>query len=113
MLRKIILFQIPFLSILVVSTFAQTPRQVIVEHFTNTRCSICASKNPGFYSLLHGSYPQVLHIAYHPSAPYSNCYFSLQNPTENNSRTNYYGVYGSTPRAVIQGNVIPIKTPLV
>jgi hypothetical protein len=30
----------------------------------------------------------------------------MHNPVENDARTNYYGVYGSTPRLVIQGVVI-------
>jgi len=92
---------------------AQTPRRVIIEHFTNTRCSICASKNPGFYTTIHGSYPDVLHIAYHPSAPYSACVFSQQNASENDARTNFYSLYGSTPRAAVQGKAIPAVNPLV
>lgn len=88
------------------SLWAQpVPRTVVVEHFTNTKCSVCASRNPGFYQTL-AQQPQVLHIAYHPSSPYSTCGFSKHNPAENDSRTNFYGVYGATPRLVIQGNVI-------
>jgi hypothetical protein len=94
-------------------SYAQTPRQVVVEHFTNTYCSICANKNPSFYSNLQGNYPQVLHIAYHPSSPYAQCYFNKQNVAENDARTKFYKIYGSTPRAVIQGKVIPPSTPLV
>ena len=92
--------------------FAQSPRTVLIEHFTNTKCSICASKNPAFYSTLSG-YPQVLHIAFHPSAPYSQCFFSLQNPTENDARTNYYGAYGSTPKAVLNGKLLSATTPII
>lgn len=82
------------------------PRTVVVEHFTNTKCSVCASRNPSFYQTL-SQQNDVLHIAYHPSSPYSACGFSKHNPVENDSRTNFYGVYGSTPRLVIQGNVVP------
>ena len=95
-----------------VSPFAQTPQTVLVEHFTNTRCSICASKNPALYQTL-SNYPQVLHIAYHPSAPYSQCYFSLQNPTENDARTNYYNAYGSTPKVALNGKLLPAGNPLI
>ena len=84
---------------------AQVSKKVLVEHFTNTRCSICASRNPGFYSNLN-SQPQVIHIAFHPSAPYTACLLNNYNVSENDSRTNYYGVYGSTPRLVINGVVI-------
>ena len=92
--------------------FSQSPRTVVVEHFTNTRCGICASRNPSFYSVL-GNYPQVLHIAYHPSAPYSQCYFSLQNVAENDARTNYYNTYGSTPDYFLNGKILPAANPAI
>lgn len=91
---------------------AQSPKQVVIEHFTNTRCSICASRNPGFYQTL-ASYPQVIHIAFHPSAPYQNCYFSQQNKTENDGRTNYYNTYGSTPDFVLNGKLLPSANPAI
>lgn len=85
---------------------AQVPQKIVVEHFTNTRCGICASRNPGFYSNLN-TQDNVLHIAIHPSSPYSACILNQHNKVENDARTNYYGVYGATPRLVIQGNVVP------
>ncbi len=100
------------LACISIPAVSQSPRAVLVEHFTNTRCSICASKNPAFYQTLSG-YPQILHIAFHPSSPYSQCQFSLQNPTENDSRTKYYGVYGATPQIVVNGKVQPPSTPLI
>lgn len=86
-------------------TFCQVPKKVIVEHFTNTKCSICATRNPGFYNN-YTAQTGVIHLAIHPSSPYSACVFSQHNPLENDARTNYYGVYGGTPRLVIQGVVI-------
>ena len=91
---------------------AQLERKVIVEHFTNTRCGICAARNPAFFQTLD-EYQQVLHIAYHPSSPYVSCDFSQHNPTENDSRTNFYNIYGGTPRVVIQGEVVPPGNPLI
>lgn len=85
---------------------AQVPQTIVVEHFTNTRCSVCASRNPGFYTNLNAQ-DNVLHMAIHPSSPYSACLLNQHNKVENDARTNYYGVYGSTPRLVIQGNVVP------
>jgi hypothetical protein len=78
------------------------PKNIIVEHFTNTRCSACASRNPGFYNVLNQN-PNVIHIAFHPSAPYSTCLFSTQNKIQNDARPKYYGIFGSTPRFVING----------
>ncbi|NQU35268.1 MAG: hypothetical protein HQ521_18735, partial [Bacteroidetes bacterium] len=94
------------------SIMAQVEKKVIIEHFTNTKCSICASKNPALYQTLE-DFPQVLHIAYHPSAPYASCIFSQHNPIQNDARAYFYDVYGGTPRAIIQGEVLLIQTPLV
>lgn len=85
--------------------FSQVAQKAVVEHFTNTNCSVCASRNPGFYTNLNAQ-TNVLHLAVHPSSPYPNCLLYQQNATANDARTNYYGVYGSTPRLVINGNVI-------
>jgi hypothetical protein len=84
---------------------AQVPKKIVVEHFTNTNCSTCASRNPGFYTNLN-SEQGVLHLAIHPSSPYSNCLLYQQNTSANDARTNYYGIYGSTPRFVINGVVL-------
>lgn len=86
-------------------SFAQVPKTIVVEHFTNTRCSVCASRNPGFYNNLKQE-PATLHVAFHPSSPYSSCLLNKHNTVENDARTKFYGVYGATPRLVIQGNVI-------
>lgn len=94
------------LSFFTIIAHAQVTRKVIVEHFTNTYCSICASRNPGFYNNM-GQYPEVLHIAYYPSAPYPACPLNHHNKPEADARTNFYSVYGGTPRIVIQGAVIP------
>jgi hypothetical protein len=88
--------------------FSQVEKTILAEHFTNTRCGVCASKNPGFYQNLAG-HPHVLHLAIHPSSPYSDCALHLENPTENDGRTNYYSVYGGTPRLVIQGEAQPFS----
>jgi hypothetical protein len=93
-------------------THGQVAQTVIVEHFTNSRCGICASRNPALYDLLD-NYPEVLHIAFHPSSPYANCIFSQHNPLQNDARTNYYGIYGGTPRVVVQGEVIPPGSQLL
>ena len=98
---KLILF-VFFLQVNIISA-QSVPKKVIVEHFTNTRCPICASNNPGFYAALDNK-PNVLHIAYHPSSPYSTCLFSTQNKSENDARTNFYGVYGGTPVFVVNGD---------
>jgi len=100
---------LPLFFLFSLSTVAQVPRKMLVEHFTNTRCSICASLNPGFYTNLNSQPAGIRHIAYHPSSPYSSCLFSQQNKPENDARTNYYNVYGSTPRILVNGTLITVN----
>ena len=109
-MKKITLLFISLMAM--AAAYAQTPRTVIVEHFTNTDCSICAGKNPTFFATLR-SFPEVIHIAYHPDQPHPTCLLSHENRSENVARTQFYGVYGGTPRAVIQGVVIATKTPTI
>lgn len=98
------------LLLLTISIQAQeVPRRVVAEHFTNSRCGICSSRNPGFYQNLN-SQEDVLHVSFHPSSPYSNCVLHQVNPAENDARTQYYGIYGGTPRFVIQGEVVPLMS---
>ncbi len=90
---------------LTIPGFAQVNKTVIVEHFTNTLCSICASRNPGFRTNL-ANQPGVLLLTFHPSVPYSACIFNQHNKAENDARTTYYGILSGTPRLVIQGEVV-------
>ncbi|RME99916.1 MAG: T9SS C-terminal target domain-containing protein [Bacteroidetes bacterium] len=87
----------------------EVAKRVVVEHFTNSRCGICANRNPGFYQNLE-AHPDVIHISIHPSRPYSSCLLHQHNSSENDARTNYYGILGSTPRLVIQGTPISVST---
>ena len=91
-----------FCLVATITAQAQVPQAVVAELHTNTRCGICGSRDPNIVSVLQSS-PQVLQISYYPSSPYSDCFFSLQNPTENDNRTKFYNVYGSTPQLFIQG----------
>lgn len=84
------------------TAFAQVPRKIVVEHFTNTVCGICAFRNPPFYVNL-ANQGDALHIAYHPSAPYSSCILNQHNVAGNDDRTLYYNTYGSTPDFFFQG----------
>jgi len=94
------LFTVLFVA-LSISLFAQVPRTVVVEHFTNTLCGTCASRNPGLFTNLNNN-PDVLHLAIHPSSPYSSCLFNQEDV--------YYNIYGATPRIVVQGSVISPST---
>jgi hypothetical protein len=95
------------LSLLLQLSFsqAQVSKKMIVEHFTNTLCGICANRNPGLTSNLNAN-PQVQRITINPSSPYSSCFLSQQNAMQNDARANYYGVFGGTPKLVINGSAI-------
>lgn len=102
------------LTILACASFSigytqQVPQAVVVEHFTNSHCGVCASRNPGMFNTLAGL-PDVIHVAYYPSAPYSGCQINQMAKSENDARTNYYGIYGSTPRIVVQGSPVNPST---
>lgn len=101
-----------FLSIFGQSIYGQVVKNVIVEHFTNTKCTICSNpnKNPAFYENLELN-PDILHISYHPSSPYATCELNNHNTFQNDERTNYYDIYGSTPKLVVQGVLNPFSIP--
>ena len=97
---------ITLLLLLIVSqTRAQVPLKMVVEHFTNTKCGVCASRNPAFYTNLN-TQAAYTYLSIHPSSPYNTCVLSQQNTLANDARTNQYGIYGGTPRLVVNGNVV-------
>jgi Secretion system C-terminal sorting domain len=83
----------------------QVPLISVVEHFTNTKCGVCASRNPGFNTNV-AKFTGMWRITVNPSAPYNTCFLSQQNTATNDARTNYYGIYGGTPRLVANSTVI-------
>ena len=88
------------------AAFAQVPLLNVIEHYTNTKCSVCASRNPAFLTN-YNTQNNCWYLSVYPSSPYAACPLSQQNVVANDARTNYYGIYGGTPRLVIDGNVIP------
>ena len=77
-------------------------RKVLVEHFTNTKCPICKSNNPGFYTRYNKYKENAIHIYIHPSVPYSSCALNLANVPGNSARQNNYDLFG-TPTAYLDG----------
>jgi hypothetical protein len=74
----------------------------LLEHFTNTRCPICANRNPGFHDLRMDYGTDVNHISFHPKYPYSTCEFYQANKEGNQSRADYYNISG-TPTVYLDG----------
>lgn len=92
-----------FLVFLASSMDAQeVKRYLTFEHFTNTVCGICASKNPAFFAKIEQYPDDIHHIAYHPPVPYTSCLLYQHNASENSSRADYYDIFG-TPRVFLDG----------
>jgi hypothetical protein len=91
-----------FLLLFSFTIIAQVSRTSVVEHFTNTSCSVCASRNGAIKSTISAN-PHTIHISFHPSSPYSNDIFNVDNRSENDARTNFYNIYGFTPLTIVNG----------
>ena len=95
------------------SSFSQSAKKyVLIEHFTNSWCSICKSLNPSLYNLLDNYPGDYHHISYHPPIPYVGCIFYQHNMSENSTRTAYYNIPG-TPRIMMQGTYLGLGNPLL
>jgi len=110
-MKQQLLFIINFIFIFSLNA-QEVPKNILLEHFTNSRCTICASKNPDFYSTIE-NYEKAIHIAYHPSSPYSSCIFSQHNLSGNDNRANELNVFGSTPRVVVNGTAVSPGSNLI
>lgn len=91
-----------FLALFVTTSFGQAKKYLMLEHYTNTNCSICASRNPAFFDLIANYSDDIHHISIHPPYPYQQCIFYRHNEEENQLRADFYSIPG-TPRVVWQG----------
>jgi hypothetical protein len=85
-----------------------TKKYVLVEHITNSKCGICANRNPALYTLIQqpNNADDVHHVTIHPSIPYNSCRLYQANTAENEAWRNVYGV-SSTPRVALNGTLLP------
>jgi hypothetical protein len=111
-MQKNTLLLLAFLAASVAHAQDSAKKYVLIEHFTNSNCSNCGSKNPAFYNLIDQYPADIHHISIHPPIPYSSCALYQANTTENSGRSNYYGIFG-TPSLVINGESQPLSTPLL
>ncbi|MCC6754700.1 MAG: Omp28-related outer membrane protein [Saprospiraceae bacterium] len=100
MIRNLLFLSISFA--LSISLHAQSKRYIFMEHFTNTRCGICAATNPGYYQLLSNYKGHYHHLSIHPAIPYSSCLLYQANKDDQDLRTSYYSIIG-TPTIVFNG----------
>ncbi len=80
----------------------QQGRTVLIEQFTNSGCPPCAVSTPSVYQFGRNNPSQTAVIAYHTSFPYLDS-MHLENPTDANARTAFYGVNG-VPHSIMDGN---------
>lgn len=113
-MKKIFLFLVSALVFQVLSAQSLAKKYVLLEQITNSRCSICKSKNPAFHSLISQAQyaDDVHHISYHPSFPYNTCVFYLANTIENNARAALYAAQ-STPQLALNGVHLSPNGPLL
>lgn len=94
------------LLLLMVFTIAYTgERNVLVEMFTNSHCSVCPGAHAAInaYSSTSPNASRVRYIYYHTTFPYSDDALSLANTTEPNARNAYYSGLTSTPNTFFDG----------
>ncbi|MBV6438851.1 MAG: hypothetical protein EPGJADBJ_00479 [Saprospiraceae bacterium] len=111
-MHKHFLLFILLLTATAVQAQTSAKKYVLIEHFTNSKCGICASKNPAFYTLINQYPDDIHHISIHPNFPYPSCGLHQANPSENAARTSFYGVFG-TPTVVLNGELQPITSSLL
>ena len=114
MMKNLFILLFPALALNALTAQTTAKKYVLLEHFTNSNCSVCKSKNPAFYSLIgQAQYADdVHHIAYHPPVPYVACVFYQANKPENSGRSAIYGITG-TPRLALNGELISANGPLL
>jgi len=87
-------------------TSAQSKRYILLEHFTNTECSECKTKNDQFYTdILPNNLTDIIHISYHAPFPSNSSFFYSQNPTDSDAAVNYYDI-NKTPQIVMNGTLL-------
>lgn len=83
--------------------YAQAPKYVVLEQFTQASCGPCAAQNPAFdANILVPNANKVRHIAVHTSWPGTDPMYT-HNTAENGARTSFYGV-NSVPHVIMMGN---------
>ncbi len=85
--------------------YAQTPRMILLEHFTQASCGPCATQNPAVQTILDASANQgkVISVKYQTSWPGTDP-MNEHNPGDVATRVSRFGVTG-VPNSVIDGNV--------
>lgn len=87
--------------------YAQSPRLVLLEEFSNTKCGPCIAFSPRLDSLLMVRLGEVVSIQYHVGWPASNDEFYLNQQESQDERIKFYDVTGVP---FINLNGTPVRT---
>ena len=90
------------LGFFVGSVCAQSQRLTIVEGFTQASCGPCAPQNPVLHQLVKNNPGKIISLKYQVSWPGTDP-MNAQNPTQPETRRNYYNVTG-VPFITYDGN---------
>jgi hypothetical protein len=99
-----------FLSVILIFTFVKISgagdRMMIIEFFTSSTCSPCASNNPTLTAFMQSQDAErITAIGYHMNWPSpGNDPMYLYNSTDNTSRRTYYGI-NSIPQSQFDGTI--------
>lgn len=92
---------------------AQSKRYILLEHFTNTECADCKTKNDQFYnSILPNNLADAIHISYYAPYPSNSSFFHSQNTSDYTAASNHYSI-SSTPQMVMNGKLLPEGSNLI
>ncbi|MBL7810064.1 MAG: Omp28-related outer membrane protein [Saprospiraceae bacterium] len=113
-MKKILVFMLLFGAFSPAFGQVTAKKYLLIEHFTNSNCGVCASKNPTFFNLINQAQyaDDVHHVAIHPMFPYPSCVFYQANTAENTAWTGLYPVSG-TPTIVLNGAIQNPSTPIL
>lgn len=97
-MKKIFYILIALISI----NLANAQKKVLVEYYTNTYCSACASASRDFNPYHDANEDKMVLIKYHTRIPYDNDSFYYANKPDGDYLRNKYTISG-TPSVVING----------
>ncbi len=94
-----------FVILCSISVLSAAERNVLVEVFTNSHCTVCPAAHAALSSYASSSphASRVRYIFYHTTFPYNDDPLSQANTTEPNARNSYYNGPTSTPNTYFDG----------
>src|SRR6188768_1335694 len=93
-MKKLLLLSLLFVAFAASTVFAQVPRRVLVEEFTNTGCPPCATSDPWMLDFEEANLDKITVLKFHTQGPDPSDPYYKSNTTDANPRADYYSVPG-------------------